>query len=185
MVRGKGVSALLAAFGACLVLLPSAAFAARANHVSHVSQASQAAAALDTGVLEQLNQIRAAHHLRPLVLSPGLATAALVHTQDMVRKGYFEHNSANGLPFWQRIRTYYSHANFGFWSVGENMLWTSGQATPTKSMKAWMASPEHRANILNPVWRQIGIAAVNSPSAPGTYGGLDVTVVTTDFGARH
>jgi uncharacterized protein YkwD len=52
-------------------------------------------------------------------------------------------------------------------------------------MKLWMASPEHRANILNPAWRQIGIAAVNSPSAPGTYGGHDVTVVTTDFGVRH
>ena len=125
------------------------------------------------------------HHLRPLRLSPGLSRAALAHTQDMVDKGYFEHNSANGQPFWKRILTYYSHTNFNFWSVGENMLWTSGQATSGQSMKLWMASPEHRANILNPAWRQIGIAAVNSPSAPGTYGGRDVTVVTTDFGARH
>ena len=126
-----------------------------------------------------------AHHLRPLALSSGLSRAALVHTQDMVTRGYFEHNSANGQPFWQRIRSYYSQRNFRYWSVGENLLWTSGQATPSQSMKLWMASPEHRANILNPAWRQIGIAAVNSPSAPGTYGGLDVTVVTTDFGVRR
>ncbi len=172
---------LLAALGACSVLLPAAALGARANQSTRATQA----AALDTGVLQQVNAIRTAHHLRPLTLSPGLSRAALMHTQEMVAKGYFRHNSSNGQSFWQRIREYYSHASFGYWSVGENILWTSGQATSSQSMKLWMASPEHRANILNPAWRQIGIAAVNSPSAPGTYRGLDVTVVTTDFGVRH
>jgi uncharacterized protein YkwD len=163
------------------MLLPSASLGARANGANQTS----ATAALDSGVLAQLNQIRIEHHLRPLALSAGLSRAALVHTQDMVSQGYFEHNSANGQLFWQRIRTYYSQSNFNVWSVGENILWTSGQATPSESMELWMASPEHRANILNPAWRQIGIAAVSSPSAPGTYGGRDVTVVTTDFGVRH
>jgi uncharacterized protein YkwD len=181
MVRGGPVLGLLAALGACLLLLPSAAVGARADHANDTS----AAAALDSGVLAQLNQIRVEHRLPPLRLSPELGQAALVHTQDMVSKGYFEHNSANGQPFWQRIGQYYPNSNFSYWAVGENMLWTSGQATPSQSMEMWMASPEHRANILNPAWRQIGIAAVNSPSAPGTYGGRDVTVVTTDFGVRR
>jgi uncharacterized protein YkwD len=52
-------------------------------------------------------------------------------------------------------------------------------------MAAWMASPEHRANILFAGWRQIGIAAVSSPDAPGTYNGMPVTVITTDFGVRR
>ena len=172
---------LLAALGACFVLLPSAALGARADHANQAS----ATAALDSGVFAQLNQIRVEHHLRPLSLSPELSQAALVHTQDMVSKGYFEHNSANGQSFWKRIGQYYPNSDFSYWAVGENMLWTSGQATPSQSMAMWMASPEHRANILNPAWRQIGIAAVNSPSAPGTYGGQDVTVVTTDFGVRR
>ena len=47
-----------------------------------------------------------------------------------------------------------------------------------------MRSPEHRANILNPNWREIGIAAVHSDGAPGTFGGLPVTIITTDFGVR-
>jgi uncharacterized protein YkwD len=49
----------------------------------------------------------------------------------------------------------------------------------------WMASPEHRRNILDPTWREIGIAAVHAASAPGTYGGQPVTVITTDFGVRR
>jgi uncharacterized protein YkwD len=47
-----------------------------------------------------------------------------------------------------------------------------------------MNSPEHRANILDPNWREIGISAQHA-AAPGTYKGLEVTVITTDFGVRH
>jgi uncharacterized protein YkwD len=169
---------MCAAFLACVALVPSAALAGGKSHTS-------ATAALDLDVLAQLNEIRAAHHLAPLTLSPGLSRAAMSHTREMVTRGYFEHNSANGLPFWKRIEAFYSEGKFGFWSVGENLFWTSGEATSAQSMKAWMASPGHRKNILDPEWRQIGIAAVNSPSAPGTYGGRDVTVITTDFGVRH
>ena len=48
-----------------------------------------------------------------------------------------------------------------------------------------MNSPEHRANILTPRWREIGISAVHFAAAPGTYKGLEVTIITTDFGVRR
>jgi uncharacterized protein YkwD len=48
-----------------------------------------------------------------------------------------------------------------------------------------MASPGHRANILDPAWRQIGIATASSPDAPGAFANLGVTVITTDFGVRR
>jgi uncharacterized protein YkwD len=48
-----------------------------------------------------------------------------------------------------------------------------------------MNSPEHRANILTPRWREIGISAVHVASAPGTFKGLEVTIITTDFGVRR
>jgi Uncharacterized protein with SCP/PR1 domains len=48
-----------------------------------------------------------------------------------------------------------------------------------------MNSPEHKANILNPRWRQIGISSVHVDAAPGTYQGLPVTIITTDFGVRR
>ena len=102
----------------------------------------------------------------------------------MLVRGYFAHKSADGSPFWKRIKTFYAEPRYGYWSVGENLFWASGSVTADASMKAWMASPGHRANILNPAWRQIGIAAVSSPDAPGTFSDLGVTVITTDFGVR-
>jgi uncharacterized protein YkwD len=144
-----------------------------------------AALRVDRGVLQQLNQIRVAHHLVPLRLSPNLSAAAMLHTRDMLHKGYFAHNSSNGDPFWKRIRSFYSMTGYGFWSVGENLLWTSGPATAGRSMKAWMRSPEHRANILDPSWRQIGIATVSEAHAPGAFAHRGVTVITTDFGVRR
>jgi uncharacterized protein YkwD len=48
-----------------------------------------------------------------------------------------------------------------------------------------MKSPEHRANLLNPRWRQIAVAALSVPSAPGFFDDRPVTVVTVDFGVRR
>ena len=48
-----------------------------------------------------------------------------------------------------------------------------------------MQSPEHRANILTPEWREIGIAAIHADSAGGPYRDSPVTVITTDFGVRR
>jgi uncharacterized protein YkwD len=49
----------------------------------------------------------------------------------------------------------------------------------------WMNSPPHRANLLAPIWREIGLGAVHSDAAPGVYQGLAATIVTADFGARR
>jgi hypothetical protein len=38
---------------------------------------------------------------------------------------------------------------------------------------------------MNPRWREIGVSAVHENAAPGVYKGLDVTIVTTDFGVRR
>ena len=149
------------------------------------ASARSASTTLDLGVFDELNQIRTQHGLKPLSLSGGLELAAQTHSSEMLANGYFAHNSSNGSPFWKRIEAYYPAGRFGYWSVGENLYWSSGPTSATAALKAWMASPEHRANILDPTWRQIGIAAASSPDAAGTYAGLGVTVITTDFGVRR
>ena len=172
----------LAAISCALAALAVApADAARSTHAA----ARSASAAVDLGVLERLNQIRTAHHLVPLSLSTDLSAAASLHSRDMLANGFFDHNSGNGQVFWKRIEAFYPEGRFGYWSVGENLFWTTGSASAAGSMKAWMASPEHRANILNPVWRQIGISSITSADAPGTFGNTDATVITTDFGVRR
>ena len=98
--------------------------------------------------------------------------------------GYFAHASFDGTTYWKRIEQWYPLVGLPVWSVGENLLWSSPDLTPATALKMWMHSPEHRANILNPNWREIGIAAVHSDGAPGAFGGQPVTIITTDFGVR-
>ena len=182
MARRLGVAlAFLAVVASAISVLPSPATAEGKSGTAATSQA----AAVDLGVLEDLNRVRVEHGLAPLTLSSSLGNAALAHTQEMLADGYFGHNSADGQPFWKRIEAFYPQGSFDYWSVGENLYWASGTVTAAAGMKAWMASPPHRANILDPNWRQIGIATVSSGDAPGTFDGLAVTLITTDFGVRH
>jgi uncharacterized protein YkwD len=139
---------------------------------------------LDLGVLVQLNAIRKSHGLMPLKLNPALAAAARGHSSEMLADGYFAHSSIDGAPFWKRLTAYSNSAPHSSWSVGENLLWSSPEVGAVKALQLWMASPEHRHNILTARWREIGIAAIHVDSAPGTYGGRAVTVITTDFGVR-
>jgi uncharacterized protein YkwD len=159
-------------------LLPAAGSAApRRAHV--------ALTPLESGVLVDINAFRRAHGLEPLRVNLRLNAAAREHTLQMARDGYFAHESADGSAFWKRIQSFYPSRAWAFWSVGENLLWSSPDVAPAKAMDLWMHSPEHRANILSSRWREIGVAAVHVTSAPGSYKGLTVTIVTTDFGVRR
>jgi uncharacterized protein YkwD len=138
---------------------------------------------LESGILLRLNAIRAEHKLAPLRVNPRLAAAADKHSQDMVARGFFDHNSVSG-SFEQRLRRLYGSSGAGRWSAGENILWSSPGLDPKQALDRWMASAPHRANILSSRWREIGVGAVARAGAPGVYGGQDVVVVTTDFGYR-
>jgi uncharacterized protein YkwD len=148
-------------------------------------RARAALSPLESGVLVDINTFRRAHNLTPLHLNAKLSAAAREHTQQMAQDGYFAHESADGSAFWKRIQAFYASGPWGYWSVGENLLWSSPDVTPRRALSMWLKSPEHRANLMNPRWREIGIAAVHQAAAPGVYKGLDVTIVTTDFGVRH
>jgi uncharacterized protein YkwD len=142
-------------------------------------------AALQSGILVQLNELRASHHLHPLVLSHSLTEASLAHTREMAVDGYFAHNSNDGSAFWKRIQRFYVSSGYGFWSVGENLLWSAPDVDSEGAIKLWLASPEHKRNMLDPRWREIGIAAIHVDSGPGVFGNQPVTIVTTDFGVRR
>jgi uncharacterized protein YkwD len=141
--------------------------------------------AMESQLLGAINGVRARRGLRPFRLSRGLTAAADQHSTSMVQKGYFTHESANGGAFWKRIASFYGYHGYRNWSVGENILWASPDVSSAEALHMWMTSPEHRANLLDRTWREIGISAVHVPSAPGVYGGDEVTVVTADFGVRN
>jgi uncharacterized protein YkwD len=139
---------------------------------------------LEAGVLADLNQFRRENGLPPLRLSPALSRAARQHSMEMAARGYFSHSSANGSTFDKRIARFYPMGFHRYWSVGENLLWSSPDVDAPSAISMWVNSPEHKANMLNRRWREIGLSAVHSTAAPGTYSGRPVTIVTTDFGVR-
>jgi uncharacterized protein YkwD len=140
--------------------------------------------ALESDLLGQINATRRHRGLRPFRLSLKLTAAANQHSVSMARKGYFSHDSANGGSFWKRIASFYGYSGYRSWSVGENLLWSSPEISPAGALRMWMNSPEHRANLLDRTWREVGLSAVHVSSAPGVYRGDEVTVVTADFGKR-
>ena len=168
----------VALFVALLALGASAASASATSSDSSLHS-------LEGGVLADINQVRTSHHLAPLRLSTGLGAAAREHSQQMAADGYFAHESHDGSAFWKRVQRFYGQGRYRYWSVGENLLWSSPDVDAAGALRMWMASPEHRANLFNPRWREIGISAVHVTGAPGVYHGLDVTIVTTDFGVRR
>jgi uncharacterized protein YkwD len=162
---------------ACLPLL--APGGAAGGTLAHSAQT-----AIELSTVVQINAVRGAHGLPPLQFSPGLLAAAVLHDRQMVQGGYFDHRGPDGSDFFSRIGAYYPPGGHVFYAVGENILYTQGQASSTAMVSRWMGSAEHRANILSPQWRQVGVAVLTVPSAPGVFGGLPVTVVTVDFGVR-
>jgi len=167
------------------LLAAVASSAALAVAASGATRSAKSLGSLDHQVLVAINAYRAQHGLHGLSLAPGLDRSASEHSFQMGNDGYFAHDSANGEAFWKRIQRYYGSSHASYWSVGENLLWAAPVVSAQQALRMWIASPEHKANLLNPVWRQIGVAAVQVPSAPGTYHGLTVTIVTTDFGVRR
>jgi uncharacterized protein YkwD len=171
----------------CLVAVPATALA----HPADTRVPSGATAArvtqvpsLETQVLSAINRLRASHGLSRLRLNPALAQAALGHSQSMGERGFFGHEGYDGSAFWERIKPTYAPRPGATWSVGENLVWAAPDLSTREAMDEWMASPPHRANLLAPAWREIGLGAVRALSAPGVYDGLNVTILTADFGVR-
>jgi uncharacterized protein YkwD len=146
---------------------------------------STSMAGLESGLLQQLNAVRADHGLPALRANAKLAAAADQHSREMADDGYFDHNSVDGTSFSSRIAKWYPLGGFHSWLVGENLLWSSPTVDPSGAVAMWMRSAPHRANILNRNFRDIGIGAVYSTSARGAYTHVPVTIVTTDFGVRR
>jgi uncharacterized protein YkwD len=150
--------------------------------VTHRSGTMQS---LEAGLLIEVNNLRRAHGLASLRLSSKLSLAARQHSGEMAARGYFSHSSADGSRFDRRIDRFYPMGSRRYWSVGENLLWSSPDVDPAGALQMWLDSPEHKKNLLTARWREIGLSAVHAAAAPGTYRGREVTIVTADFGSRR
>jgi uncharacterized protein YkwD len=167
---------------AALTLSAATLFAASAAATD--GPRSNSMQALQSDLLVQINDFRRAHGLVSFRLSSKLSLAARQHSTEMAARGYFSHDSGDGSHFDRRIARYYPVTR-RYWSVGENLLWSSPSVDAHDALEMWLNSPEHRANLMTARWREIGVSAVHAISAPGAFGNREVTIVTTDFGVRR
>jgi uncharacterized protein YkwD len=143
-------------------------------------------AQVDAAVLCLINQERGRAGLVPLARSFRLDRSALFHSAEMVRFHFLAHEAAGRPTLLARIRGYgyFNGASNGIYA--ENVgAGPSSNGTARALMDAWMASPGHRANLLYPAFREVGIAAVLAPPDPAFFSNYPSTVYTTDFGRRY
>lgn len=152
-----------------------------------LSVSTSADATIVQPLLDGINAFRTAHGLSVLRMSAQLARAAQAHVQALAYAGGFEHPWPDGQPFYRWIQRFYPVGTATVWSVGENLLWSTGEngSLPAdQALALWVASPPHLHNLLTPAWQSIGIGATAAHQAGGIYGGADVILLATDFGAR-
>jgi uncharacterized protein YkwD len=124
----------------------------------------------EASLLNTMNAVRQSRGLAPLRVDYRLVRAARGHSADMMRRQYFAHGSVAS----RAVRAGARGPLFGedlAWGVGITAQWV---------VDRWLASPSHRAVLLRPGFRRVGIGI-----AFGTfigYGGAGV--VTADFAGR-
>ncbi len=120
----------------------------------------------EASLLRAINVVRASHGLARLRLDYRLERVARAHSVDMLRRQYFAHGA-----FSARVNASGAPGPL----FGENLAY--GPVSSSWVVNAWLASPEHRANLLRPGFHRIGIGAL-----VGTFAGsADTFVVTADF----
>jgi hypothetical protein len=122
-------------------------------------------------VVALTNAERSSQGLSPLIFNPTLSKAAASKGSDMFANQYWAHTSPSGKEPWAFI----SEAGYSYRVAGENLA--RDFAVSEQVVKAWMASPTHRANIVNAAYEEIGVAVVN-----GELNGMETTLVVQMFG---
>jgi uncharacterized protein YkwD len=121
-------------------------------------------------VLCLINRERAEHGIAPLTANVQLEEAAESHNAEMLAVDYFAHVAPDGETPVDRIKqTGYIESSSDGYVIGENLAWGTYQLSSAKSIvEAWIASPEHLANILESRYTETGIGV--TPAVPQSIG---------------
>jgi uncharacterized protein YkwD len=146
---------LLAVIAALVLVLPATALAGSTSS--------------ESSLLREMNRVRAEHGLGRLSADTHLQNAARAHSQEMLSSNVFTHGA-----FGSRMLQF----NVTGKLAGENLAWGTGaRGTAQGIVAAWLASPEHRANLLRPSFTRVGISDL-----VGAFRGYSgAHVVTADF----
>lgn len=122
-------------------------------------------------LVDGTNEQRVAASLPSLKMNDALTTAAFAKAKDMFANNYWAHVSPSGVTPWQWV----ADAGYNYNVAGENLA--KNYPTASATMDAWMASPTHRANILNVKYQDVGFAVVD-----GMLDGRNATLVVAYYG---
>jgi uncharacterized protein YkwD len=146
---------LLAVIAALVLVLPAAALGGSTRS--------------ESSLLREMNRVRAQHGLGRLTADTHLQRAARAHSREMLGADVFQHGA-----FGSRMARF----NVTGRLAGENLAWGTGAlGTARGIVAAWLASPEHRANLLRPSFRRVGVADL----VGAFLGHSGAHVVTADF----
>ena len=124
--------------------------------------------ARETALVTAINAVRTLQLLPRLTIDRRLVRAARSHSRDMLRHHYFGHGN-----FGARMSAFHIRGTL----FAENLFWGSGVMSAAATVAQWLASPPHRANLLDPKLERIGVA---TPVGPFD-GFRTATMVTADF----
>ena len=141
---------------AAIVLTFTAQAAAAANACAVPANANQMASEIAAGV----NAQRQANGLAPLAYNADLGRAATAHACDMAVNNFFGHQGSNGSNAQARVRS----VGYRNCTVAENLAW--GYPTASQIIGGWMGSSGHRANMLHPRVKEMGIGITNGTKGP-------------------
>ncbi len=126
------------------------------------------------------NEARIERGIAPLCVQEQLIAVAREHSEDMLSRGYYSHDTPEGTEPSERVAAGYAYslmaenihmrsASYGKQSAGEM----------EEVFTDWMESPGHRENLLNPALHEVGIGV-----ATGQYGSEPdyTSLYTVDFG---
>jgi uncharacterized protein YkwD len=128
-----------------------------------------------------INRVRAHFGLHPLAFNADLRDSAIGHSDSMVVHHYFAHEGPGGSVDSRISRAGYLH-RAGSFTIGENIATGAGRSgSPWEIFQDWMHSPPHRANILDPGYRDAGVGVARGFPMGAAAGAATYTV---DFGVR-
>ncbi len=124
-------------------------------------------------IISQTNSLRSSLSLSTLSENQKLDQAAYEKVQDMFLQQYFAHRSPSGLglDYWAKQGGYNN-----YYVIGENLA--VGYNNATEVMSAWRNSPTHYKNLVEPLYKDIGVSLVG-----GKYKGEDTVFIAQYFGA--
>lgn len=155
---------------AIIVLIPLSYNVTSARHFQVLGYATDVNV---SDIFHITNQDRAAAGVSSLDLNSKLTQAAQAKAADMFAKNYWAHNSPTGATPW----TFITNAGYNYAYAAENLAMNF--STSSGVVAGWMGSSEHRANMLNGVYKDVGIAVMN-----GTLQGEATTLVVAMYGTQ-